>query len=102
MAEQATGNSCRLDAQGLTLQLDRYLALAPHVVRLEREDGTLRAELAADADERLLSEALAVERECCSFLAIEHDPAAGTLTISAPRGGAEAVDAIAAALSGAR
>ena len=73
---------CRLDLSGLRGQRDRYRALAQHVDRLWRTRGRLEVSFSPAVDEELLSEAIAVERECCPFFGIAYDAAAHRLSIA--------------------
>jgi hypothetical protein len=73
---------CRLDLPELRVQRDRYRAIGRHLERLERHPCRLDARFSPDLDTALLEEAIEVERRCCSFLAIHHDPAEHRLSIS--------------------
>lgn len=88
---------CTLDGAALDAQLGRYRALAPSVARLVREPQRLRVELAPGADLELLRETVAIERECCSFFAIELEDATLTIGVDDPAL-APALDAIAHSL----
>jgi hypothetical protein len=65
---------CGLSVKELAAQAERYRVLMQTVrsTRLERQ--LLEVELGADVDEELLRETLEIERGCCSFFDIEHDP----------------------------
>ena len=64
----------------------RYAALAGHVARASREPRRLDVSFADGYDRALLDEAVAIERECCPFFAIEVDHAARRLVIELPEG----------------
>ncbi|HEX2127136.1 MAG TPA: hypothetical protein VHF45_11330 [Thermoleophilaceae bacterium] len=64
-------SSCSLDRDGRARQIARYAALAPSVAAMERGARRLDVAFAAGYDRALLDELVAVERECCPFLAIE-------------------------------
>ena len=70
---------CELDEAALAAQLGRYRALAGDVAAAEREDGRLSVAFGPGVDRALLAEAVAVERGCCSFLAL--DVAGDRLTV---------------------
>jgi hypothetical protein len=63
--------SCSLSGDGMARQGARYAALAPSVVRAEHSPRRLVVEFGPGYDRALLDEAIAVERECCPFFAIE-------------------------------
>jgi hypothetical protein len=75
-------DGCALDPSQLQAQLERYRSLARHVIEVRRADGELSAEFGADVPERLLAEALEVERGCCSFLDIAYERKRRRLTIA--------------------
>jgi ubiquinone/menaquinone biosynthesis C-methylase UbiE len=58
---------CRLDLAGARTQRDRYRSLAVDVTELTRSDGTLSVRFGEAVDQRLLREAIDVERGCCPF-----------------------------------
>ena len=74
--------SCRLDPNGLRSQRDRYRALGEQAVRVARKPGRLAVGFNPNVDERLLAEAIAVERRCCPFFELSYDTGARELTIS--------------------
>ena len=91
---------CALDGGELAAQMDRYRALAQHVGHIEHEPNRVVVRFAEDPPGGLLERTLEVERGCCPFFEIEHEPADRRLTIGvddANRGAA--LDEIAAALS---
>lgn len=91
---------CRLDRPGLIAQLDRYRSLARFATDVRRARGQLDVRFTADLDEKLLSEALAVERECCPFFKLDYEPASRSLSVRVEDEGEDlALDAIRAALS---
>ena len=65
------GSSCSLDRDGRARQIARYAALAPSVRSAERDALSLEVVFEPEYDRKLLDELVAVERECCPFLAIE-------------------------------
>ena len=75
-------SSCSLNQDGRERQLERYARLAPSVVLVEREPRRLAVEFADGHDHALLEELVAVERECCPFLAIELGAARLTIAVS--------------------
>ena len=66
-------SACKLTANGRSEQLGRYRRLAQHVRSARRDPQVLEVEFDPGVDRALLDETLAVERECCPFLGIEHD-----------------------------
>jgi hypothetical protein len=86
---------CRLDADGMRRQRDRYAALRP--VHVAREPQRLVVRFAA-GDEALLTETLAVERACCPFFTIEQEGRMVTFSVAPEHD--PALDAIAEALRG--
>ncbi|HEX8066521.1 MAG TPA: hypothetical protein VF520_08345 [Thermoleophilaceae bacterium] len=74
--------SCSLSVDGLDGQRERYRRLGAQAASVERDGRTLAVDLAPGFDRPLLDELVAVERECCPFLAIEVDAARGRLTIA--------------------
>ena len=73
---------CRLDAAALGPQISRYRRLAEHVTGIERDPGEVRVQFDEDVPDGLLRHTLAVERDCCTFVGIEHEPAARTLVFT--------------------
>ena len=78
--------SCSLSGDGMARQGARYGALAADVAEALREPRRLVVSFAAGYDAALLDEAVAVERECCPFFAIEVDHGARSLEIGLPEG----------------
>lgn len=72
---------CRLDLPGLCAQRDRYRSLGRYVTDVRRTPGRLDVGFRTDVDETLLSEALAVERECCPFFELDYEPASHLLSV---------------------
>jgi arsenite methyltransferase len=58
---------CRLDLAGARAQRDRYRSLAKDVTELDRDGDTLTVRFGESVDERVLREAIEVERGCCPF-----------------------------------
>jgi arsenite methyltransferase len=90
--------SCALDDRALTEQLARFGRIGEHVVWSRRLPTELTVLLDADLDDDLLHEALAIERECCSFFALVWDEAARELTIAVPDAREPMLEQLAAAL----
>jgi hypothetical protein len=91
--------SCALDETGLRLQLERYRQAGEGAQLLERTRRRLVVDLDEHIDHKLVEEAIAVERECCSFFTLDWEPHPRRLTISISHAGHEsALDAIALAL----
>ena len=92
--------ACSLDADGGARQGERYAALGATLTSLERDGRRLTARFGPDLDEGLLSETLAIERDCCSFFAIEFDAGQRRLELAVPDSDHEpALDAIQGALT---
>ena len=90
---------CALDRDGARSQGDRYRQLSRDVMGASRSPTTLTVTFSPELDERLLEEAMAVERECCPFFTIDFEPAARALTIGVDeRSKAPALDALESAL----
>jgi hypothetical protein len=64
---------CGLSAEELAAQTERYRVLMRSVRSSRVESQLFEVEL-GDVDEALLRETLEIERGCCSFFEIEHDP----------------------------
>ena len=78
----------------------RYARLAGDVARASREPRRLEVSFAEGYDRALLDEAIAIERECCPFFAIELDHDARRLVIELPEGeNALLLDGITSALA---
>jgi hypothetical protein len=91
--------SCSLDGSGLRSQLERYRLAGRDALLIERTPRRLVAELAKYADADLVERAVAVERACCPFFAIDWDRRRRWLTVSVSQSEHEpALDAIAYAL----
>jgi hypothetical protein len=74
--------SCALDEAGLRLQLERYRRAGEGARLVESTPRRLVVELDERVDGRLIEEAVAVERECCPFFALEWEPARLRLTVA--------------------
>ena len=72
---------CTLDQGRLGEQLDRYQRLGRAAVSIHDGDAQLVITFGADLDSALLRETIAIERDCCSFLAIDYDESQRRLTI---------------------
>ena len=64
----------------------RYARLAGDVAEASREPRRLEVRFAEGYDRALLDEAIAIERECCPFFAIDLDHDARRLAIELPEG----------------
>jgi len=92
---------CSLDLNGAADQGRRYAAIGSSLERMDREPLRLTARFGPALDEKLLSEALAIERDCCPFFAIEYEGGSRRLSFSvADAEHGPALDAIEAALRG--
>jgi len=93
--------ACALDADGAREQGSRYRQLSRQAIAVTRSPRSLGVRFSPEVDRNLLVEAVAVERGCCSFLTIHHDPDALTLTIEVDEQRlVPALDAIESALRG--
>ena len=73
---------CRLPETAVGPQLARYRRLAEHVTDIHRDIGQLRVQFDDSVPDGLLDHALAVERECCSFVGLDYQPQTRLLTIT--------------------
>lgn len=95
--------ACDLDHAGAREQGDRYQRLSRQAAAVSRSGTALTVRFSREVDDGLLAEAIAVERDCCPFLAIDYDSGARSLSIrSTQPHGSPALDAIETALRGAR
>jgi hypothetical protein len=91
--------SCALDEDGLRLQLERYRRAGQGARLIERSQRRFVVELDERVDGQLIAEAVAVERECCPFFALDWQTARRRLIVSVSRVEHEpALDAMAFAL----
>jgi hypothetical protein len=91
--------SCALDEAGLRLQLERYRRAGAGARPIERTPSRLVVDLDVHVDDELIEQALAIERECCPFFALDWEPPRRRLTVSVSHVEHEpALDAIAFAL----
>jgi hypothetical protein len=91
--------SCALDEAGLRLQLERYRRAGEGGRLIERTRRRFVVELDEHVDGRLIEEAIAVERECCPFFALDWERGRRRLTVSVSHPEHEpALEAIAFAL----
>jgi hypothetical protein len=67
------GAGCALDADGHVRQRERVLELRSHVERVETRDGVLAVAFGPGVDHTLVDEFVAVEGECCRFLALRYE-----------------------------
>jgi Cation efflux family len=100
-SDQVAIAECRLDIPALRAQADRYRRLGQTTTQIDRRDALLAVTCGAELDERLLHEAIAVERECCPFFAFDYRPAdrRPSITVARPDQ-APALDALHYALTG--
>jgi hypothetical protein len=97
--EAAPIAECRLDLPGLRAQRDRYRALGEHVAEVRRTSRRLDVRFEGGVDEALLTETIAVERECCPFFELDYNASSRWLAIGVKQGDQDpALDAIRAAL----
>jgi hypothetical protein len=91
--------SCALDEAGLHLQLERYRNVGRGARVIEQTGRRLVVELDEHTDGELVEEAVAIERDCCPFFALDWEPARRRLTVSVSQAEHEAaLGAIAFAL----
>ena len=96
-------DGCTLSPDGLADQAGRATRLLPSVASLERSEDELRVTFGDGVDRALVEEVVATEQQCCSFLEIEYDGAAGTLRVAAhDRQGREMVSQMAEFFGAAR
>jgi hypothetical protein len=74
--------SCSLDEAGLRSQLERYRHAGRGAVLVERTRRRLVVEVGEHVDGKLVEEAIAIERECCPFFALDWQAARRRLTVS--------------------
>ncbi len=74
--------SCALDEAGLRLQLERYRRAGRGATLVERTPRRLVVDLDRGVDEKLMEEALAIERNCCPFFTLDWQPRRGRLTVA--------------------
>jgi hypothetical protein len=92
---------CRLDVAGLRDQADRYRRLGATATHIERRHGALTVMFGDEPDEHLLTETIAVERDCCPFFEFDYQPSARRLSITVQRADQRlALDALHYALTG--
>ncbi len=87
--------SCALDDQGLAQQLDRFAAIGQHSLWARRERRELTVVLDHDLDDRLLHQALDIEKGCCPFFAVIWKEETRELTIAAREQHADMLEGIA-------
>jgi hypothetical protein len=91
--------SCALDDAGLRVQLERYRQAGAGARLVVRTPRSVVVDLDAQVDTQLVEETIAVERECCPFLALEWEPERRRLTVAVSQAEHEpALDAIVFAL----
>jgi hypothetical protein len=91
---------CALDESGLHSQLQRYRQAGRNARLIERTRCCLVADLDESIDAELVTEAIAVERECCPFIVLTWEQDRRRLTVSVSQAAHEpALDAIAFALN---
>ena len=77
--------SCELDAEGLRAQAERYGRAGEGADLLERSPRRLLVQLRAGVDAAEVSEAVAIERECCPFYEIDWNPDSRRLSFAVAR-----------------
>jgi hypothetical protein len=91
--------SCALDEVAMRSQLERYRQAGRHARLVHRGRRRIVIDLDEHVDREVIEQAIAVERECCPFFAIEWEPGRRRLTVSvAQPEHAPALEAIAYAL----
>ena len=91
--------SCELDADGLRAQAERYRRAGAGAELLERSPRRLVARLRDEVGVSDVTEAIAIERECCPFYEVDWDPGSRRLSFRVARAEHEpALAAIAFAL----
>ena len=94
-------DGCTLTPSGMAAQRARLHALRPSVLGLERGPRTLSVRFASGHDAAALAAVAETERECCAFLAVDHDGGAGVLHLAVgEQDGTEVLDLFEAALTG--
>ena len=92
--------NCALDESGLRSQLERYRRAGQNARLIERTSRCLVADLDEQVDTDLVTETIAVERECCPFFDLTWEPDRRRLTVSVSQSPREpTLDAIAFALN---
>ena len=86
------GAGCTLDADGHARQRERVFGLRSHVERVDDRDGVVSISFDAGVDRTLVDEFVAVEGECCGFLALGYD--AGNRVLRVSSGDDEKVDIV--------
>jgi hypothetical protein len=90
---------CTLSPDALGDQLERYRRLGSTATRIERHDRRFVITFGRQMDTELLERAIEVERECCSFLALDYDDSTRGLSVAAGADRVDALDAVLAALT---
>jgi hypothetical protein len=75
-------SACALDERGLQRQLKRYRKLGRCATAIERMSRRLTIELDERVGGQLVSELLAIERECCPFFDLVWEPGPRRLTFA--------------------
>jgi arsenite methyltransferase len=75
--------ACKLDADELGAQLERYRGIGRLATSVEHEPGRIVVRFADDAPTALIERALEVERGCCPFFDLGYDPVTRRLAIRA-------------------
>ena len=92
-------SGCELNDTQLAEQLARYHRLKPAVLSVDRAGQQAQLRFHARVDTRLLEQALAVERRCCSFLTLNYQPSTRVLTVETAAAHADALAVLLTALS---
>jgi len=77
--------SCELDADGLRAQAERYWRAGEGAELRERSPRRLEVQLGDGINAAEVSEAVAIERECCPFYEIDWDPDTRRLSFAVAR-----------------
>jgi hypothetical protein len=99
MDELPMAPRCALDESGMHRQLERYRHAGRRARLLDRTERQVTVELDEQVDRDVIEQAIAVERECCPFFAIDWRAEQRVLIISVGRSEYEpALEAIVFAL----
>jgi hypothetical protein len=91
--------SCALDEDGLRSQLERYRRAGQGASLIDQTRRRLVVDVDECVDNQLIDELIAIEGECCPFIALAWEPDRRRLTVSVSQAEHEpALDAIAFAL----
>ena len=95
--------ACSLERAELVAQLERYRAIGHLAAGVEHEPSRVVVRFAGDPPSALIERTLEVERGCCPFFEIDHEPGTQRLAISVDHPDRRpGLDAIAHALTNSR